>query len=429
MRNLVTSRHNKNRLRVLLVPDFLSWILGKWAQQIARAGARHDYYLFSEQMISLYADEWRRLLETVDVVHFLNQWEVKSITVPAKVALITSIHHVVNEKEWEEQLAPLTEANAIMVVAEEWKAFLLAKGLPPERIHLFYNGVCTAQFYPFQDKFIARKQIGIRSTTPLIGYSAKFTSDYGGRKGIDIFIDSLKIAATAGKRFGVVITGPGWDTSIQQIKSLGIETYYYPFLPDRLMPTYYNGLDLYVVTSRIEGGPAPLIESMACGVPVVTTSVGIAKDYIQDGINGLLVPKDDASACANSILRLLTSTELRYRLANAGLQTVKTHLTWDKTLAGIEDLYEYVYKEKKTNITESANLIGMMNPAAQRKWAISADAYIWHEGLYNRGYRREGLRGMLMSSLQVNSHFPKLLRRTFSTIRPTKILHKIRKAP
>lgn len=407
-----------SRLRILLVPDFLPWVLGTWAQQIARIGTMHDYYLFSQQMMPHYADEWKCLLNTVDVVHFLNQWKVKNIAVPANLPTINSITHVTNAEEWENQLLPLTEANAVVVIAEEWKAFLLAKGVPPERIFLFNIGVDTARFYPFHDKVAARKQLAIRSHSDLIGYSAKFTSNNGGRKGIEIFLESLKITADAGHKFGVLITGPGWDAAIRQIQSYGIEVYYRPFLPDRLMPTLYNALDLYVVTSRIEGGPAPLIESMACGIPVVTTPVGIVREYIEDGVNGLVIPKDDAQASAQAILSLLASPELRSQLANAALQTVERHLTWDKTLAGIEQLYEHVWQEQAGKSKQTHSTV-TINPTKQRNWAVNVDSHIWHQQLYLReGYRKEGLRGMLESSLRVGGkEIPKLLRKTFSTTR------------
>ena len=48
----------------------------------------------------------------------------------------------------------------------------------------------------------------------------------------------------------------------------------------------YQALDIYLITSREEGGPMGLIESMSCGVPVVTTKVGMAEDLIQVGIPG-----------------------------------------------------------------------------------------------------------------------------------------------
>lgn len=387
-----------SRLRILLVPDFLSWIVGTWVQQIARIGTRHDYYFYPIQMLPYYPDEWESLLRIVDVVHFLCPYDLEQFAIPAELSKINSINHVVH---WEE-LIPYTQADAVMVVAEEWKEFLCEKGVPAERLFLFHNGVDTSKFKPFHDKVAARKQLGIDSNACLIGYSAKFTSNYGGRKGIEVFLDALKNVAATGQTFGVLITGPGWDAAVRQLESYGIEVHYRPFVPDRLMATVYNALDLYVVTSKIEGGPAPLLESMACGVPVVTTPVGLAREYIQDGVNGLMVPKDNVQDTAEAILRLLTSSELRSKLAHAALETVESHLTWDKTLAGIEQMYERVWQARASKMTREPSRV-TIDPVKQRHWALNVDSYLWYQQLCFEGHFREGWRGMQESHLEAGS--------------------------
>ena len=51
------------------------------------------------------------------------------------------------------------------------------------------------------------------------------------------------------------------------------------FIPNDKMGEYYNTIDVYVCTSITEGTPRPLIESMGCGVPVITTDVGVAREF------------------------------------------------------------------------------------------------------------------------------------------------------
>lgn len=408
-----------NRLRVLLVADHLPWVLGTWAKQIARVEQKHDYYLFSQQMLLPYAAEWDRLVRNVDVVHFLNQHDIDTIAVPTGLPTIMTITHVV---DWEE-VAPLTRADAVVVIAEEWKAFLEAQGVAPERIWLYNIGVDTGRFLPSHDKGAARKRLGIASTARLVGYSAKFSSDNGGRKGVDVFSEAVRVAAASGHRFGVVITGPGWDAAVRQLERSGIEVYYRPFLPERLMPSLHNALDLYVVTSRIEGGPAPLIESMACGVPVVTTPVGLAIDYVRDGVNGLVVPKDRPQATAQAIMQLLASPELRCRLAGAGLQTVESQLTWERTLAGIGRLYEQVW-QARGGTRQPDHQAATIDAGAQRRWALNVDTSLWHQQLYYDGYHREGLRGMLKSGLRAGGRERvRLLARALFTISPAAWQH------
>jgi len=65
-------------------------------------------------------------------------------------------------------------------------------------------------------------------------------------------------------------------------------------LPRRDMPGFYCGLDVLVVSSRSEGGPLPLMEALCCGIPVVTTHVGLADIHVQHGHNGWFFDGDEA---------------------------------------------------------------------------------------------------------------------------------------
>lgn len=73
---------------------------------------------------------------------------------------------------------------------------------------------------------------------------------------------------------------------IEELQKEGyqIETYYADkntnFIPNDKMPEYYHKLNVYVCVSITEGTPKPLLEAMGCGVPVITTDVGIAKEYM-----------------------------------------------------------------------------------------------------------------------------------------------------
>ena len=55
----------------------------------------------------------------------------------------------------------------------------------------------------------------------------------------------------------------------------------------------YQCLDLYIIASREEGGPKAILESMASGIPLVTTKVGQAMDLVKHGKNGWMVDVED----------------------------------------------------------------------------------------------------------------------------------------
>jgi len=65
------------------------------------------------------------------------------------------------------------------------------------------------------------------------------------------------------------------------------------------MHTLYQALDLYIVTSRQEGGPKAILESMASGIPIVSTRVGQAADIIHHQQNGWMVDVGDVEAISH----------------------------------------------------------------------------------------------------------------------------------
>jgi glycosyltransferase involved in cell wall biosynthesis len=65
-----------------------------------------------------------------------------------------------------------------------------------------------------------------------------------------------------------------------------------------------------------------MLEAMACGLPVITTSVGLANDLIKDGENGLFINWDPIDM-AEKILLLLSGQELQRKFSQAGMEIVK----------------------------------------------------------------------------------------------------------
>ena len=51
-------------------------------------------------------------------------------------------------------------------------------------------------------------------------------------------------------------------------------------IPHEKMPDYYNEIDIYICASRTEGTPNPVLESMACGIPIISTNVGIVSEVL-----------------------------------------------------------------------------------------------------------------------------------------------------
>lgn len=83
-----------------------------------------------------------------------------------------------------------------------------------------------------------------------------------------------------------------------------------------------NQSKILILPSYNEGGPRVLLEAMACGVPVITTRVGIAEDLIKDGENGFFTDWSGESI-SEKASKLLENTELQRNFASSGLEIAK----------------------------------------------------------------------------------------------------------
>lgn len=92
------------------------------------------------------------------------------------------------------------------------------------------------------------------------------------------------------------------------------------------MPAYYNAIDLYVCPSLIEGTPNPVLEAMACGVPVISTDVGIVPEAFGAQQRALIVSERTPEAIAAAIRKLHEDRSLFAKLSAENLESIKS---WD----------------------------------------------------------------------------------------------------
>lgn len=97
-----------------------------------------------------------------------------------------------------------------------------------------------------------------------------------------------------------------------------------------------NQSEVFISTSIHEGFCLPLLESMACGTPVITTRAVGNEMFCIDGVNCLVV--ENSVELKEAIIRILTNKNLAKRLSNNGIETAKNY-QWNKVIDRLEDLY------------------------------------------------------------------------------------------
>jgi glycosyltransferase involved in cell wall biosynthesis len=111
--------------------------------------------------------------------------------------------------------------------------------------------------------------------------------------------------------------------------------------PREHMPEFYESIDVYVCASSSEGAPLTLLESGACGRPVISTCVGIAPELVRDGVSGFLV--DRTVDAVTEALRALQADRPRLiRMGQVLKQDVLREWTWADRIHEYEAMFDHV---------------------------------------------------------------------------------------
>lgn len=150
------------------------------------------------------------------------------------------------------------------------------------------------------------------------------------QKGFDRLIEAWELIQRTGEwaDWRLDIFGQGeWQEMLQQmIDEKGLQDTVRINKPTKQIGEEYVKSSLLVMSSHYEGFPMVMIESMACGLPVVSFDYKCGpKDIIQHGINGLLVPEGDIKALANAMMEVMTDETYRRMLSRNARKVVDTY--------------------------------------------------------------------------------------------------------
>ncbi|HEC23903.1 MAG TPA: glycosyltransferase family 1 protein [Chloroflexi bacterium] len=188
--------------------------------------------------------------------------------------------------------------------------------VPPDKISVLYSGV-SDRFYPIQDEAIlyeVRSRYGI-GRRPYI-FSVGTVQP---RKNYGRLVEALHRLGRLRLKL-VIAGGKGWldDPLYRQIEALGMEdqVQFLGFVPDEDLPALYSAALVFAFPSLYEGFGLPVLEAMACGVPVITSSVSSLPEVA--GNAALLVDPYDVDALTEALARVLDDESLRNDLINKG---------------------------------------------------------------------------------------------------------------
>jgi len=224
----------------------------------------------------------------------------------------------------------------VVVVGHQVRRDLIAAKVVDEK----RSRVINPGIVEFQSSLstLARQALGLPAEGVVVAYVGRFAQI----KRPDRFVQlARQLSTDPGIHFLMVGDGP----LLGEVREACAGLPQMLFLPwQHNLPLLLSAVDLVVMCSDNEGVPLLLIEAGMASRPVVTTNVGSVSDVVADGVNGLLVDRDDQAALADAVRRLVDDADLRSQLGAAG----RAHALRDFTVNIANSAHAEMYRELVT---------------------------------------------------------------------------------
>tara|TARA_B000000565_G_scaffold252900_1_gene228694 strand:+ start:207 stop:1124 length:918 start_codon:yes stop_codon:yes gene_type:complete len=214
-------------------------------------------------------------------------WEKMPIKFLEEKNVVCTIHHIDFEKfdKKEEENFYKLEKFVDKFHAISNKTFDQLNKLTDKEIHTIPFWINQNIWFSIDDKSALRDKFGFSQNDFLVGSFQRDTEGYDLKspkliKGPDIFLDLIKKMNENKENLVVVLTGKRRQYLIDNFEKFGIKYKYFEMKNFKSVNQLYNILDLYIVSSRIEGGPQAIVECGLTKTPILSTDVGIASNFL-----------------------------------------------------------------------------------------------------------------------------------------------------
>ena len=267
---------------------------------------REEFYEYNKDIVTENKDE-------ADIIWILAPWLWKGITKKENQKVMTTIHHIVPDKFDLDEFTARDEFTDVYHVPNIHTSSFIKQytNKPVITIGYWYD---PKKWYRTGHK-ISRERLGIDKNDFVIG---SFQRDSEGsdplkpklEKGPDIFCDIVekfqKQMEKSKLNLHIILGGWRREYIISRLKKAGIKYTYKELVDLETLRLMYGSCNMYLITSRYEGGPQALLESLAMNVPVFSTKVGMAEDvltdyFLIDDPNKFTVPQKDLQNLLTSL--------------------------------------------------------------------------------------------------------------------------------
>jgi glycosyltransferase involved in cell wall biosynthesis len=224
----------------------------------------------------------------------------------------------------------MTNADALIAVSAGLREAMVRLGAEPDRVTVLRNGVDLELFRPLHREAV-RRELGLEGRVLLsVGHLIE-------RKRHHLAIEA--VAQLPDWRLMIVGEGPERGRLEALARKIGVagRVMFHGAQPHALLPRYYTAADVMILASSREGWANVLLESMACGTPVVASNIPGNPEVVRSPEAGLIVADNTSQDFARAIAEVAARSSPR-TLTRAYAE----QFSWNATSAGQLEVFRRV---------------------------------------------------------------------------------------
>tara|TARA_B100000963_G_C22632957_1_gene675956 strand:+ start:202 stop:1227 length:1026 start_codon:yes stop_codon:yes gene_type:complete len=326
---------NKNKYNNFIIKsDGASWVLDEIKKELE---------IIIKKKFKLINQLYTKFLSN-QCIFYLNKYDLLKDKFNNNKIGISYFHVDDKQKKKNNSILKILKTNdlvkAIQVTNDSIKNYLIKKGINKNKIFKIPIGIDLRKFHfsTIKEKIENKKKKNLKDFM-VVGSFQKDGIGWGDGmlpkriKGPDIFVKIIKKISKK-QKVHVILTGPARGYVKKKLTEAKISFSHYFFNNYKDVIKLYSLIDIYIVSSRVEGGPRSILESMASGVVIFSTKVGQAEEIIKNNINGYLYDTKNIDSIANKAIKIFKDSSKREKILKKAKKTVvnfsyaKTRKKW-----------------------------------------------------------------------------------------------------
>lgn len=204
-------------------------------------------------------------------------------------------------------------------------------GADSSQIHVLYNGITVE---PYSESHVSEIRRTLLSDSKYLVVNACRMVPW---KGLDYLIEAFRILP---EDIRLVLIGDGPVRNTIQSMAKGLNVVFLDKMPHSQVQSYIRACDVFVMPSLFENFPLAALDCLATQTPIIATNIGGTPEIITHNETGLLIKAGEVEAIADSVLRLLSDSELYAKIKTNQEERLKKYL-WENLI----DRYIKFYSE------------------------------------------------------------------------------------